>query len=190
MLKKELRKIYIEKRKSLSEEDRRRQSEAIADRFFANSDLAKINFLHCFLSIEKFGEIDTKLILERLWREFPQIQTVVPRINRQKDELESLLFAPETVLVQNNWQIHEPAHDETIESALIDLVIVPLLCFDTSGFRVGYGKGYYDKFLSSCRPDCLKIGISYFAPVDKIEDVHEFDVKLDFCVTPEEIWKF
>jgi len=189
MDKSELRKVYLARRKSLSPSKIKQKSEQIAERFFARFDLQTINCLHCFLPIEKFNEINTRLIFERIWREFPQIETLVPRVNFQTNEIESLKFTPETKLIQSSWQIHEPDHDETVEAQKIDLVLVPLLCFDRRGFRVGYGKGFYDKFLTNCRTDCLKIGLIYFAPVTEISDVHEFDVKLDFCVTPEKIFE-
>ena len=79
---------------------------------------------------------------------------------------------------------------ELIDEKEIDLVLVPLLCFDKKGFRVGYGKGFYDRFLSKCRSDVLKIGLSYFKPVEKIEDVRDFDVALDYCITPKGVWHF
>jgi 5-formyltetrahydrofolate cyclo-ligase len=69
-------------------------------------------------------------------------------------------------------------------------VFIPLLAFDKSGHRVGYGAGYYDRFLSKCKPDCLKVGLSFFEPVDEISDADEFDVKLNHCVTPSKIWTF
>ena len=69
--------------------------------------------------------------------------------------------------------------------ALAALVLVPGVCFDQTGHRVGYGKGFYDRFLKTCRPGCLKVGLSYFEPVDPIDDVHDGDVRLDFIVTPE-----
>ncbi|MDQ3180555.1 MAG: 5-formyltetrahydrofolate cyclo-ligase, partial [Acidobacteriota bacterium] len=78
--------------------------------------------------------------------------------------------------------------NELIETEKIDIVLVPLLCFDRKGFRVGYGKGFYDRFLKNCRTDCLKIGLSYFAPIKEISDVQDFDVRLDFSITPEEIF--
>lgn len=188
MLKSELRKIYLARQKSLSAEERRCKSESISNLFFQNFDLSAIHFLHCFLPIEKFKEIDTKPIFARLWREFPRVETVVPRVDFQTSEIENLKFAPETELARNAWQISEPLHDEKIEAEKIDLVLVPLLCFDARGFRVGYGKGFYDKFLKNCRADCVKIGLSYFEPVAKIEDAQAFDVKLDFCITPKEIF--
>ena len=75
-----------------------------------------------------------------------------------------------------------------IQNSKIDLVLIPLLCFDKKGYRVGYGKGYYDRFLAECRPDVMKIGLSIFEPVDEISDVDEFDVKMDYCITPNKIW--
>lgn len=184
MLKSELRKIYIAQQKSLSPAERKEKSEQIADRFFQMFDMRRVNFLHCFLPIERFNEIDTRMIFERVWREFPQVTTIVPRVDFEKNEIENLKFTHETELVQNDWQIHEPAYDELVESEKIDLVLVPLLCFDENGFRVGYGKGFYDKFLKNCREDCLKIGVSYFPPIKNISDSHIHDVRLDFTITP------
>ena len=70
------------------------------------------------------------------------------------------------------------------------MVILPLLAFDQQGYRVGYGKGFYDKFLSGCREDCLKVGFSYFEPIETIDDCNEFDVPLDLCITPQNVYVF
>ncbi len=186
MLKAELRKIYLVRRKLLSPEVREEKSRQIAARFFQNFYLRETRFLHCFLPIEKFNEIDTKQIFEKIWQDFPQTETLVPRINFHENEIENVKFSSETELKPNQWQIYEPAHNETIETYRIDAVLVPLLCFDRRGFRVGYGKGFYDRFLRNCRADCLKIGLSYFEPVEEISDAQDFDVKLDFCITPDQ----
>lgn len=185
MTKAELRKVYLEKQKSLAPDERNGKSRSIADFFFQNFDLSEVKNLHCFLPIEKFNEIDTPLIFERLWREFTHIATLVPRVDFQAGEITNLKFMPENDLVSNRWGIHEPVHNEQVAAVEIDLVLVPLLAFDRRGYRVGYGKGYYDKFLKACRADCRKIGLSYFTPVAKIADVQDYDVPLDFCVTPE-----
>lgn len=190
MLKAELRRIYLARQKSFSQIQRTRKSELIGEMFFANFDLSKINFLHCFLPIEKFNEIDTHIILQKIRLNFPHVQTLVPRVNFQINEIENLLFTHENELAPNLWQISEPTHDELIESGKIDAVLVPLVCFDERGFRVGYGKGFYDRLLKNCRRDCLKIGLSFFPPVEKIEDAQTFDVRLDYCITPEKIFGF
>ena len=190
MTKTELRQNFPARQKSFSATEKNEKSFRIAELFFQNFDLSKINFLHCFLPIEKFNEIDTRPIFEKVWRDFPNMQTLVPRVNFQTNEIENLKFSPETETKKNIWEIFEPTHNERVETGKIDAVLVPLLCFDERGFRVGYGKGFYDKFLKNCRADCLKIGLNYFAPVEEISDINEFDVRLDFCVTPDKIWKF
>lgn len=187
MTKSELRKIYLAKQTSLLPEVRTRKSQKIADQFFEDFDLGPIDFLHCFIAIEKFNEIDTAPIFHRLWAEFPHITAVVPRVDFETGEMQHLKFTPETELVKNAWEIHEPAHDEFVETDKLDMILVPLLCFDNVGHRVGYGKGFYDKFLSKCHRDRIKVGLSYFEPVEEISDANELDVKLDFCVTPDEI---
>jgi 5-formyltetrahydrofolate cyclo-ligase len=185
----QLRKIYLDKQKELSPLERKVKSAQIARLFFANFDLSKINFLHCFLPIEKFYEIETSLIFTNIWQNFSKIKIVVPRVNFQIGEIENSLFEKNSLLKKNQWQIDEPSEGEICDVEKIDLVLVPLLCFDERGFRVGYGKGFYDKFLTKCRPDCLRIALSYFAPVEKISDAQDFDIKLDFCAMPEKIWR-
>lgn len=190
MTKSELRKIYLAKRQDLLPYERAEKSQQITDRFFRSFDLSRIKVLHCFISIEKFNEIDTTLIFQWLWREFPDVTTVVPRVNSKPGEIENLAFTVGTELVENEWGIYEPVIGEHLDAANIDIVLVPLLCFDERGFRVGYGKGFYDKLLTKCRQDCLKIGLSYFPPTADIDDIGKQDVRLDCLVTPEEIFTF
>lgn len=184
MIKSDLRKVYLQERKTLSSEQRARMSELIANMFFNSFDLSQTKFLHAFLTIEKFNEVDTSKIFERLWRDFPDVQTLAPRVDFGSQEITSPKLSRDTELVTSAWGIPEPANDESVEPGVIDIVLVPGLCFDRVGQRVGYGKGYYDRFLKQCRPDCVKIGLSFFEPVEKIDDVHDGDVRLDAVVTP------
>ncbi len=190
MIKAELRKINLARQKSLSAAEKKQKSRQITDSFFRTFALIEVQYLHCFTAIEKHNEIDTSLIFERVRREFPRLQMLVPRVNFGGGKIESVKITRETKLEKNIWQIDEPIAGEIIEARKIDAVLVPLLGFDEKGFRAGYGKGFYDKFLKICRADCLKIGLSYFAPIEKISDVENFDVKLDFCLTPEKVWQF
>jgi 5-formyltetrahydrofolate cyclo-ligase len=136
MIKSELRKLFLAKQKSLSNFERNEKSRKIADGFFGNFDLKNIRFLHVFLAIEKNKEIETQLIYERLWRDFPEVTTIISRVDFQTMTLENLKFAPDTKLVQNKWHIFEPTEGELIDIEKIDLVLIPLLCFDARGFRV------------------------------------------------------
>jgi 5-formyltetrahydrofolate cyclo-ligase len=104
--------------------------------------------------------------------------------------MQGILVDDDTRFTRNHFNVYEPEKGEVITAADIDLVIVPLLTFDKHGYRVGYGKGYYDKFLAGCREDCIKAGFSYFEPVEAIDDCHDFDVPLDLCITPQAVYVF
>lgn len=190
MIKAELRKLFLHQRRSLSQNERREKSEQVIKTLFKNSDFSERRFVNCFITLEKNNELDTSQIFKRLYSEFPQITTIAPRINFDTNLLEHVRISPDTRLIENRWGILEPEGNEIVEVEELDAVFVPLIAFDKIGFRVGYGKGFYDKFLKTCRPGCQKIGLSLFPPVEKIYDVEDFDVKLDFCATPEQIWQF
>ena len=190
MLKSELRKIYLAKQRKLSHAEHLEKSRQVAEIFFKTFDLNPVRFLHCFIPLEKNREIDTWLIFQKIWRDFPSIATVTSQVDFKTVTLLNVAFSAETKLVFNHWGILEPSGGVAVETEKIDVVLTPLLAYDRRGFRVGYGKGYYDKFLSNCRADTLKIGVSYFPPIEEISDVHAFDVPLDFCLTPEEVFAF
>jgi 5-formyltetrahydrofolate cyclo-ligase len=184
MIKSELRKLFLDKLKALSPEERKLKSDQIADAFFSSFDLDHINYLHAFISIEKFNEVDTRGVFEKIWREHTNIKTVVPRVDKTSNEIRNPIYGPDTQLARSSWGIDEPAHDEFVEAAEIDMVLVPGLCFDRHGHRVGYGKGYYDRFLAQCRSDCVKIGLNFFELVDSIDDIHDGDVAVEFVINP------
>jgi 5-formyltetrahydrofolate cyclo-ligase len=189
MTKSELRKQYLEKRAGLSASEVSSMSTSISDAFFFTVNLAALQNLHCYLPIDKFNEPDTRVIFERVWREFPELTTTVPRIDFATGDFASVLYSSTCPIVQNKWGVNEPEGGTVVHPEAIDLAIVPLLCFDEAGFRVGYGKGYYDRFLAKCRPDCLKVGLSFFPPIEEIGNIHEDDVPLDLFITPQDIYR-
>lgn len=191
MNKSSLRKYYLTKRKTLSHEEVQTKSEQIKDLFFQEINLETVKYLHVFLPIKKQNEIDTFLIIRELQINYSEIKIVVSRIIPSTFEMQHFLFDEEN-LTENHWGILEPSGENLIEIQpnQIDLVIIPLLIFDKQGNRVGYGKGFYDRFLHQCRPETIKIGICLEEPIEQIEDVNEFDVKMDFCITPANIYRF
>ena len=100
------------------------------------------------------------------------------------------LLTDNTIIKKNNYNIPEPVDGIEIPCQKIDVVFVPLLAFDIQGHRVGYGKGFYDRFLAECKPETIKIGLSFFEAETIIEDVFESDMALDYCVTPKQVYKF
>jgi 5-formyltetrahydrofolate cyclo-ligase len=191
MKKSEIRKYYLSKRKTISTEEMAIKSQQITDLFFQNFDLSKVKYLHIFLPIIKYNEINNWLIIRHLQQNFPEINIIVPKIIPEKSELENYLFDKKK-LIENPWGILEPSgeNQEKIFPKQIDLVIIPLLIFDKKGNRVGYGKGFYDRFLQQCKQETLKIGVCLEEAIETIEDANEFDVKMDFCITPTKVHKF
>lgn len=189
MTKQELRKIYLEKRQSLSEAEYGQLNFQLYQNFFSAIDLSFIKVLHIFLPIILKKEPDTWLIIDRIRREFPHIRISIPKVNNQKGELENFYFEGLHQLTTNEWGIQEPKQGIPTEPEKIDFVVVPLLAFDKRGYRVGYGKGYYDKFLSQCKPETKKVGISLFPPIE-ILPAQDFDVQLTSCITPTEVFEF
>ncbi len=184
MTKAELRKIYLKKRADLSGAEYQRLNDSLCEQFFRKADLSEINVLHTFLPIQKTKEVDTWRILERVKSDFPNVSVSVPRVNNATSELEHYYLEDPNQLAVNTWGIPEPVNGTPTPTEKIDAVLVPLLAFDRQGHRLGYGRGFYDRFLKACRPDCLKIGLSLFEAVEKIDDTNENDVALDLVVTP------
>lgn len=189
MTKQELRKIYLQKRLSLSEAEFSHRSFQLYQNFFSNIDLSFIKVLHTFLPILSKKEPDTWLIIDRIRREFPHVRISIPRVNEQNGELENFFFEGLHQLTTNDWGIQEPKQGIPTEPEKIDIVLVPLLAFDLQGHRIGYGKGYYDRFLKQCKPDVQKIGISLFDPEDQLP-AEEYDVKLTHVITPTQFYSF
>ncbi|HVF46653.1 MAG TPA: 5-formyltetrahydrofolate cyclo-ligase [Pyrinomonadaceae bacterium] len=185
MTKQELRRRSLEARGSLPPAEVEQRSRDIGERFFDNFNLDEVRSVHVFITIQKFKEVDTSFVIQKLRREFPLVRTIAPRVDHASGKIEHVAFDGSTQFALNRWGISEPADGDVIEPEQIDIVLVPGLAFDKGGHRVGYGRGFYDRFLNRTRPDCLKIGLSYFPPVDRIDDVHAGDATLEHCVTPD-----
>lgn len=187
MKKDDLRKIFLAKRKALSTDDFELNNQKIREQFFNHVQLAGTKNIHLYLPIENKLEPNTWLLVQRIQQERPEIIIAIPRI--QGEEMESVRFEDRTQLSKNHWGILEPIRGSVITPDEIDLIVVPLLAFDLRGHRIGYGKGYYDKYLKKCKPGCLKVGLSHFDPADPIE-VGPYDVALSICVTPNKTYTF
>ena len=194
MLKKELRKKYKELRQELSEDVIIDKSLAIANRLLQlgkaseEIEIWDQTYFHLFLTIEEQKEVDTEFVLQILAGKDKEI--VVAKSNFETLDMKHYLLTDNTKFQKNAYNIYEPVDGIEVPTSKIDVVFVPLLAYDAKGNRVGYGKGFYDKFLSQCKPNVVKIGLSFFEPEEKIEDVSDSDIRLDFCVTPDFLYNF
>ncbi len=188
MTKEEARKAFLQNRLALSEGAYQQLNFQLYNQFFAQIDLSFIKCIHIFLPIESKKEPDTWPIIDRIRREFPHVRISIPKV--VGDQLENIYLEGLHQLKKNKWGILEPEQGVPTPTEKIDMVIVPLLAVDNNGHRVGYGKGFYDRFLAECRIRCLRIGISLFDPVEIIEDVDDHDIALTHCLTPSMLLKF
>ncbi|MBC7920171.1 MAG: 5-formyltetrahydrofolate cyclo-ligase [Ferruginibacter sp.] len=188
MNKRTLRKHYLAERKKLSDEQIAQASRAICRQFFARFPPDALRNLHCFLPIHQQKEVDTKLIIGHIHRFHPEVTVVIPKVNG--DHLENYVWNSRLELASTPGGIPEPVAGDGFPTERIASVLVPLVIFDQRGHRVGYGKGYYDRFLAECRPGTVKIGLSVFEPVAAIPEPDEWDVRLNYCVTPRKVWVF
>lgn len=184
-----LRQVFREKRASLSSSDFRRLNDQLLAQV-KTLTLDSCLTVHLFLPIEGHKEPDTYTIATWMRKQYPGIRLVLPKTEARSYRMTHILWEKGTMVEVNRWGIPEPVAGLVIQPDEIDVVFIPLLIFDEHGHRVGYGKGFYDRFLATCRPTTQMIGLSLFEAVTAIADVSDYDVAMDLCVTPTQVWSF
>ena len=155
---------------------------------FQQLDLTVVGCIHLFLPIRARKEPDTFLIREWLKQHQPHIKVVFPKADFDTHTMQSFADDDALQLAVNACDIPEPVTGHEVAAAEIDLMIVPLLAFDERGYRVGYGKGFYDRFMAQCKPGTKFIGLSFFDPVDAIDDIDNYDMRMHACIAPTQIY--
>jgi 5-formyltetrahydrofolate cyclo-ligase len=189
MDKKALRKQFLAERKQLSELQRIKLDDLLLLQF-QQLNFQGIQTVLSYWPLAEKAEPNSFLCSRYLRFILPVLTIAYPVIDAAETQMQAIEVEEETVFKHNAWGIPEPQNGKSLSPETIDLVLVPLLIFDRLGYRVGYGKGYYDRLLANCRKDIVKIGFSYFEPVDKITDTDQFDVPLTYCITPQHIYEF
>lgn len=183
-----IRKKYKQKRKSLSAEEVNRLSEAILLQFKNWLKLKpEINHFHIFLPIIRQNEVNTLLIRDFLFEQGRSVYTSILRPDQFA--MDTVKVYPQTKYKIDSLGIPSPLESEVASAKDLQLVLIPLLAFDLKGNRIGYGKGFYDKFLSDLNPQVIKMGLSFFPPLDSIF-AESHDIPLDYCITGEKVFTF
>lgn len=164
----------------MSPEDIESGSEAIGRKVLQFlSTRPEIEHIHLFLPIASFNEVNTFPLYDQLQRSGLKLYTSF----LSGETLKTVLLPKDVELIEDKWGIPIPKEPLFTASDDIQLVLVPLLVFDQGGNRIGYGKGYYDGFLSGLSKNVVKIGLSFFPPVETVyPEAH--DIRLDACFTP------
>ena len=182
------RRVYIKKRQELSSSKFDEQSSLLVQNVIELINKYRPKCVHCFLPIHSKGEINTSSIIQYCWN--TSINVVVPMSNFEDGTLKTAEFKPDTKTKLTKNNIPEPLKPIWCENDKIDVVITPLLAFDRRGYRVGYGKGFYDRFFTLLNIDTKKVGISLFELCEDIGDLSERDIALTHCVTPNKTYSF
>lgn len=187
MNKPDIRNFYLQARKATSAQEIADLSLEIANQTL-QVPIWDFEVYHIFLPIKEKFEVNTELLLHVLMGKEKTI--VLPRANFATGQMESVLFDENTMLKKNAFGITEPINGTLLPAEKIDVVFVPLLAFDLNGQRVGYGGGFYDRFLAECKKEVIRIGLSFFEANPPFSCMGAHDQPLDFCVTPKKIYKF
>jgi 5-formyltetrahydrofolate cyclo-ligase len=187
MTKSELRKSYKLLRLKLSPQDIEDLSLEIANKLL-KLPIWDYSYYHTFLSIKELNEVNSEYILNILAGKDKNI--VISKTDFKHVAMINYLLTDATIIKKSAYNIPEPIDGVEVPNKKIEVIFIPLLAFDKQGNRVGYGKGFYDIFLSQCDPNAVKIGVSFYEAETKIEIINPKDVPLDYCVTPATIYRF
>lgn len=185
--KKELRADFLKKRLNLSWQDVQTKSHQINRKLFEHSVYASAQTILIYLPIKK--EPNSLSIVKNAWKEEKQVLVPVT-IPAEKTLLLSRLDSLKE-LTEGCYGIPEPKQKSIhpVEPRCVDLCILPGLAFDRKGYRLGYGGGYFDRFLPKLRPDCVKIALAYdFQIIDSLEHLSH-DIPMDIIITESTVYQ-
>ena len=181
--KNELRQQLLDKRLQLSEEEYLSKSEKIITKLKSLSEFKNSQTIHCYVSLNERNEVNTLPLIKELAQEKRKL--VVPVTNFNDGSLRHVHLKDFDLLKENKWGVLEPQSGEEVAPEDLDLVIVPMAGGDRRKNRIGYGKGFYDRFLS--KVDCPKVGLLFDDCLVEQVPVEDFDIPLSTMITEEQI---
>lgn len=189
MDKQSLRKQYKHKRLALTAEETDTLSKKICDQLI-QVILDDETLVHSFLPMKKWNEVDTFHFIHHSYQHYPNRKIATSISDFNDGSLSHVLINPTSVFKESTFGILEPSSGAEIDLSEISVVLIPLLCCDMHGNRIGYGKGFYDRFLTQCKPETVFIGLSFFEPLAESISAESHDIPLNMLVTPQKVYTF
>jgi 5-formyltetrahydrofolate cyclo-ligase len=189
MSKKDLRKKYLEMRQGIGLSGRHGMLAEMQE-FFREISITKGAKVLSYCAMTAKNEVDPSVFEELLASEYEAAAFAFPAVRFGTGEMEAYLDNEHLVWEEVAFGLTQPASGTLLNPLEIDVVLTPLLAFDLAGYRLGYGKGFYDRYLNRCRPDVISIGLSWFEAEQSIPEIGAHDVPLKYCVTPQRLYVF
>jgi 5-formyltetrahydrofolate cyclo-ligase len=181
--KENLRQRLLKQRESISQAEFDSNSVEIVQTLKKQPEFLQAGSIHCYISMNERREVNTHQLIKELLADGKQV--VAPVTNFQENTLSHVRLKSYEHLEANKWGVLEPGVGDLISPEQLDLVIVPMVAADEQCNRIGYGEGFYDRFLS--KVDCPKIGLIFEDNVVKRLPTEEFDIPLDKIVTEQRL---
>ncbi len=178
-----LRARSIQARKARPADEYKIMSKQLSERLVGFCRERHVGVIHSFLPMTGKGEPDISLFLDTVLKD--GIKVIVPEVVEGQLEMRHHWYDSETRLQQGKWGVSVPAESDYADPALSELVIVPMLAADRRGYRLGYGKGYYDYLLS--RLSCVFVGVCFDAEVVDLVPDEPHDVRVHYILTEKGI---
>jgi len=168
----------------LSREEQRRRSMMIMNRILGMSffkDAATV-----FVYVDFRSEVSTRPLITHMLQCGKKVIVPVTLV-KERDLLAVSIKDPDTELAPGYCSIPEPIvtirEKQMISPSTIDIIFLPGSVFDERGGRMGYGGGYYDRFVSQKAPQALRVGLSYELQMVKKAPLQDHDELLDYIIT-------
>ena len=181
--KEELRQQLLDQRKSISEPKFYGASADIVEELKEQKEYRNAETIHCYVSMNERREVETRVLIKEMIEKGKDV--VVPVTNFESGTLTHIRLKSFSDLEENKWGVLEPKKGEEVTPEKMDLVIVPMVGGDEQCNRIGYGEGFYDRFLKDVR--CPKIGLSFDITIVKQLPTENFDISLDKIITEKRI---
>ena len=189
-----IRRIALDRRDLLRPEEVAVKSEAILERLFSLEKYEQANMVMAYMSFK--NEVSTEQLIARCLRSGRRV--VVPRVEKSTPAASGGVVKSLGIyeikeagqhMVTGYMGIAEPDASilHRVDPLEIDMVVVPGVAFDMDRNRIGYGGGYYDRFLCTLRPDCLKVAVAFELQVFDSIPAASYDIPVDIIVTEERI---
>ncbi len=187
-MKKEIRKKILQLKESLSEQEIQKKSSAIFNTLSNMKLYTNANNVMLYVS---FGsEVLTKPIIDDLLQQGKRVFVPVA-VPKTKELIVSELKSFEDDLEIGHFGVMEPKKDalRPVDPTIIDLIVVPGVAFDKEGYRVGYGGGYYDRFIPRLTDQTPKVSLAFeMQLIDKVP-TDKYDIPVEYIITEKQFIK-